>query len=46
MDQGRIVEAGTHDELLRASPLYARLALLQFGPADAGGEPAAAAAAS
>ncbi|HEY8519823.1 MAG TPA: ABC transporter transmembrane domain-containing protein [Gammaproteobacteria bacterium] len=38
MDQGRLVAIGTHDQLLRASPLYARLAELQFGM-----EPAAAA---
>ncbi len=30
MDQGRIVAMGTHAELLRSSPLYARLAQLQF----------------
>jgi ATP-binding cassette, subfamily B, bacterial len=30
MDQGRIVEAGRHDELVRAGGLYARLAALQF----------------
>ncbi len=30
MDQGRIVEQGTHDELTRAGGLYARLAALQF----------------
>jgi len=30
MDQGRIVATGTHAELLRSSPLYARLAQLQF----------------
>jgi ATP-binding cassette subfamily B protein len=46
MDRGRIVAVGTHDELLRASPLYARLALLQFGPTDVAGEPVATAAAS
>ena len=31
MDDGRIVASGTHDELIRSSPLYARLAALQFG---------------
>src|SRR5690606_34958080 len=31
MDLGRIVASGTHAELLAASPLYARLAELQFG---------------
>jgi len=31
MDQGRIVAVGTHDELLERSPLYKRLADLQFG---------------
>lgn len=31
MDAGRIVAVGTHDELLDESPLYARLAELQFG---------------
>lgn len=30
MDKGRIVATGTHDELLKSSPLYARLAELQF----------------
>lgn len=30
MDQGRIVATGTHDELLKSNPLYARLAELQF----------------
>jgi ATP-binding cassette subfamily B protein len=33
MDQGRVVASGTHAELLSASPLYARLAELQFGAA-------------
>jgi ATP-binding cassette, subfamily B, bacterial len=38
MDQGRIVDVGTHTELLRTSSLYARLAQLQFAdrPADTG----------
>ena len=30
MDEGRIVETGTHDELIAAQGLYARLAKLQF----------------
>jgi ATP-binding cassette subfamily B protein len=30
MDQGRLVGAGSHDELLTGNPLYARLAALQF----------------
>ena len=34
MDQGRVVASGTHAELLSASPLYARLAELQFGAAS------------
>jgi ATP-binding cassette subfamily B protein len=33
LDRGRVAAAGTHAELLRASPLYARLAELQFGAA-------------
>ncbi|MGI9245157.1 MAG: ABC transporter transmembrane domain-containing protein [Steroidobacteraceae bacterium] len=35
MDHGRIVAQGTHAELVRGNPLYARLAALQF--ADGGG---------
>lgn len=31
MDQGSIVATGTHDELIEHSPLYKRLAELQFG---------------
>jgi ATP-binding cassette subfamily B protein len=34
MDQGRIVAAGRHDELVKRNPLYARLAELQFGAAE------------
>ncbi len=30
MDQGRIVDIGTHDELIRGDSLYRRLAELQF----------------
>ncbi len=43
LDQGRIVETGTHAELIAAGGLYARLYRTQFqlaGPADAGGAPA------
>jgi len=34
MDRGRIIASGTHDELLDSSPLYSRLAELQFGAQD------------
>ncbi|HEY5654381.1 MAG TPA: ABC transporter transmembrane domain-containing protein [Woeseiaceae bacterium] len=34
MDNGRLIASGTHDELIRSNPLYARLAALQFGEAD------------
>ncbi|MCK6443666.1 ABC transporter transmembrane domain-containing protein [Elstera cyanobacteriorum] len=34
MDQGRIVESGTHDALVAQGGLYAHLAALQFGAAD------------
>ncbi|HEY5622963.1 MAG TPA: ABC transporter transmembrane domain-containing protein [Gammaproteobacteria bacterium] len=33
MDLGRVIDIGTHDELVRREPLYARLAELQFGDA-------------
>ena len=32
LDQGRIVETGTHHELVRNGGLYARYSALQFGP--------------
>ena len=35
IDAGRIVATGTHDELTRTNPLYARLAALQFGNVSA-----------
>ena len=31
MNEGQIVDIGTHDDLIRRDPLYARLAELQFG---------------
>jgi ATP-binding cassette subfamily B protein len=31
MDGGRVVDAGTHDELVARGGLYARLAAMQFG---------------
>lgn len=31
IDQGRLIGAGTHEELLASNPLCARLAELQFG---------------
>jgi ATP-binding cassette subfamily B protein len=34
MDQGQVVEEGTHDALLARGGLYARLARLQFAPDD------------
>ena len=30
MDQGRLLDAGRHDELIRRNDLYARLSALQF----------------
>ena len=35
MDNGAVVESGDHDTLVRRGGLYARLAALQFGPAEA-----------
>lgn len=32
IDQGQLVEQGTHDQLVAANGLYARLAALQFKP--------------
>jgi ATP-binding cassette subfamily B protein len=37
MDRGRIVDVGTHEELVRRDPLYARLAELQFVETPEGG---------
>jgi ATP-binding cassette subfamily B protein len=34
MDHGRIVDIGTHEELVKRDSLYARLANLQFGQSD------------
>jgi ATP-binding cassette subfamily B protein len=34
LDQGQLVAIGTHTQLLQSSPLYARLAELQFGSAQ------------
>ncbi len=39
MDHGRIVAIGTHAELQESSPLYARLAQLQFGEQTSSAEP-------
>jgi ATP-binding cassette subfamily B protein len=36
MNEGRIVEEGTHDVLTRAGGLYSRLAELQFGAVASG----------
>ena len=34
LDRGRIVASGTHADLLESSPLYQRLAALQFSAAS------------
>ena len=39
MERGRVVAIGTHDELVRDNPLYARLAALQFGATAAAASP-------
>ncbi|MBF8781169.1 ATP-binding cassette domain-containing protein [Pseudomonas fulva] len=39
MDKGRLVAVGTHRQLIKHSPLYARLAALQFGKAAASVRP-------
>jgi ABC-type multidrug transport system fused ATPase/permease subunit len=42
IEQGRIVESGSHDDLLKNSSLYSRLHSLQFSDRNAGnpsGEP-------
>jgi ATP-binding cassette subfamily B protein len=46
MDQGRIVATGTHQELIRAGGLYARLAALQFDQAASLADPDAVLAAT
>jgi len=38
MNEGRIVDIGTHEELVGRDPLYARLAELQFGEGGRDGE--------
>ncbi len=38
MNHGRIVASGSHQQLLQSSPLYARLAELQFGAASGAAE--------
>lgn len=40
LDQGSIVESGTHEELLRLNGKYRRLYDMQFPQEEAGGEPA------
>ena len=43
MEQGRIVDTGTHDELLERSPIYSRLYALNFQDMEEGEEPLASA---
>jgi ATP-binding cassette subfamily B protein len=43
LDSGRVVAIGTHAELLHTSPLYARLAALQFASVEVPSDGAAAA---
>ena len=35
LQDGRVIAVGSHAELMRACPLYARLAALQLGTPDA-----------
>ena len=42
MDEGRLVDSGTHDELLDRSALYAEIAASQLVEADDDQEPAPA----
>lgn len=39
LDQGKVVEEGTHSELVARDGLYRRLAKQQFGPGDSGVHP-------
>jgi ABC-type multidrug transport system fused ATPase/permease subunit len=41
IDQGKVVESGTHGELLTTGGLYARLCDMQFALADSNGSQAA-----
>jgi ATP-binding cassette subfamily B protein len=41
MNHGRVVATGSHQQLIQSSPLYARLAELQFGAANAAADEAA-----